>query len=235
MIGRMRSPALAAAAFLAALPTCRAQDIAPSPVTTFGTTVVVPAGLRGDIYFLRPGTDHLPNFDKLEPVGAIYTSAINVPPSNFREGFPGVTTRYEWFALNYAGRFWIEKPGKYGFGLISDDGSRLYIDDAQVIDNDGLHTARSAVGAVKLAGGIHKIRVAYFQGPCRSDPCLALILAVQPPGEKFRIFSTNEFKPPPNPEDWKFGDPSQIPPDPNAGRRKLGDTSKNGPDHRPGN
>jgi hypothetical protein len=218
---------MAAAAGVAALAMGRAQEIEPGPITTFGTTVVAPSGLRGEIYFLKSGTSRLPNFDKMEPVGVIYTSALNIPPSNFRQGFPGVTKRYEWFAINYTGRFWIERPGRYAFGLISDDGSKLYIDDAPVIDNDGLHLPRGQVGVVKLAGGIHKIRVAYFQGPCRSDPCLALTLAIEPPGEKFRVFSTDEFKPPPNPEDWKFGDPSQIPPDPNAGRRKLGkDTGK---------
>jgi len=214
-----RNSVVLAAALLAVLPICSSQDIEPRPLANFGTTVVVPSGLRGEIYFLRPGASRLPNFDKLEPVGVIYTPALNIPPSNFREGFPGVTTRYEWFAINYTGRFWIEKPGKYTFGLISDDGARLYIDGSQVIDNDGLHMPKTMTGAVKLAGGIHKIRVAYFQGPCRSDPCLALMLGIQPPGQKFRIFSTDEFKPPPNPEDWKFSDPSQIPPDPNAGRR----------------
>jgi hypothetical protein len=215
MIAR-RNSVLGAAAFLTILPACSSQDIKPNP--TFGTTVVVPYGLRGEIYFLQPGASRLPNFDKLEPVGVIYTAALNIPPSNFRQGFPGVTTRYEWFAINYTGRFWIEKPGKYRFGLISDDGAKLYIDDTLVIDNDGLHMPRGLEGKVKLAGGIHKIRVAYFQGPCTSDPCLALILAIEPPGEKFRIFSTDEFKPPPNPEDWRFGDPNKIPQDPSADR-----------------
>jgi hypothetical protein len=214
-----RNSAMIIGAFLA-VPTCSAQE--PGPVATFGTTVVVPFGLRGDIYFLRPGTRHLPDFDRLEPVGAVYTPALNISPSSFREGFPGVTERYEWFAIDYNGRFWIEKPGQYRFRLISDDGSKLFIDGAQVIDNDGAHLPRAKSGAVKLAGGIHKIRVTYFQGPCTSDPCLALMLAVEPPGEKFRIFSTDEFKPPPNPADWKTGDPIQIPADPNAGRRKLG-------------
>jgi hypothetical protein len=195
----------------------------------FGTTVVIPSGLRGDIYFLKEGTDRLPNFDRMEPVGTIYTSALNIPPRNFHEGFPGVTRRSEWFAINYTGRFWIENPGKYGFGLISDDGSKLYIDDKQLLDNDGLHPVGGAGGWVKLAGGIHRIRVSYFQGPCYNftDPCLALQLVIQRPGEKTsRIFSTEEYKPPANPADWKYGDPSQIPADPDAGRKKLRDVLK---------
>ena len=41
----------------------------------------------------------------------------------------------------------------------------------------------------------------------------------------FRPFNTDEFKPPPNPEDWKYGSPDDWKEleDPNAGRRKLND------------
>jgi hypothetical protein len=77
---------VAAAAFLWALRLGSAQEVEPHPITTFGTTVVVPYGLRGEIYFLKEGTDRLPNFDKMEPVGTIYTSALNIPPRNFHEG-----------------------------------------------------------------------------------------------------------------------------------------------------
>jgi hypothetical protein len=205
---------------IAALAVLLAISQAPTePVAKFGTTVVRPFGLRGDIYFLKKGSSRLPDFIKLEPAGSIYTSSLNVPPSSFREGFPGVTKRYEWFAIDYNGRFYIEKPGKYGFALNSDDGSRLYIDGALKINNDGLHLPREMRAVVDLAGGIHAIRVSYFQGPCASDPCLALQLTVQPPGEEWRIFSTDEFKPPANPADWKFGDPNEMPPIPENGRR----------------
>jgi hypothetical protein len=49
---------------------------------------------------------------------------------------------------------------------------------------------------------------------------VALILAVARPGEDWRIFSTNEFRPPRNPADWKYGDPNNLPRDEPAGRRK---------------
>jgi hypothetical protein len=48
-----RNPVIDAAAFLAVLPNCSSQDIKPNP--TFGTAVVVPYGLRGEIYFVEPG------------------------------------------------------------------------------------------------------------------------------------------------------------------------------------
>jgi hypothetical protein len=190
---------------------CCAQDLPPKqePVPTFGTTVVIPSGLRGQIYKIKSRTRRLPEFEKLKPTGTIYTSTLNVPTRSFDEGFPGVTKRFEWFAIDYAGRFWIEKPGDYEFSLLSDDGAKLYIDDEVVIDNDGIHPPATVDGSVTLGGGIHRIRVSYFQGPRFQ---VALVLKVAGPGELLRVFSTDEFKPPPNPEDWKYSTPPKKTP-----------------------
>jgi hypothetical protein len=168
---------------------------------SFGTTVVVPGGLEGVIYHIPKNSKTIPNLSKIKPQGKIYVSTLNVPLRDFTEGFPGVTKRQEWFAIDYTGRFWIDKPGPYRFALTSDDGSRLYIDDQMVVDNDGIHPADTKSGSVELAGGIHGIRVQYFQGPRLQ---VALVLQIAPPNEELRLFSTDEFKPPANPEDWKF-------------------------------
>ena len=169
----------------------------------FGTTVVLPSGLKGDVYNLHANATKLPNFTKMKPVGTIYTNSLNIPPREFTSGFPGVTNRFEWFAIDYTGRFWVEKPGTYSFELVSDDGSKLYIDDREVIDNDGAHVVTTRDGEVTLSGGIHSIRIPYFQGRRFR---LALVLKVRGPGDsEWRIFSTEDFKPPAHPEDWKFG------------------------------
>ncbi len=171
----------------------------PPPAITFGTTVVIPSGLRGLVYHIGHRTKHLPDFDKLKPSGAIYTASINVPAQDFRQGFPGITTRFEWFAIDYTGRFWIENPGDYRFELTADDGANLYIDDQLVIDNDGLHPPEERTGTVGLTAGIHRLRLSYFQGPRFH---VALILRIAGPGQQLRVFSTDEFKPPPNPANW---------------------------------
>jgi hypothetical protein len=168
----------------------------------FGTTVVIPSGLRGLVYHIHRRATELPNFQKMKPAGPpIYTSSLNLPPQDFRRGFPGVTKRIEWFAIDYTGRFWINDPGMYTFSLLSDDGSKLYIDDQVVIDNDGVHRPEEKTGDVDLAGGLHRIRVSYFQGP---KFYVALVLKVAGPGQKLRVFSTDEFKPPPDPGEWRF-------------------------------
>ena len=168
--------------------------------TVFGTTVVIPAGLKGLVYELEPDTKMLPNFESMRPVAVVYTTALNVPAQDFMQGFPGISNRFEWFAIDYTGNFWIERPGKYKFALNSDDGSKLYIDDTVVIDNDGQHPPMSRKGNVKLNVGVHRIRVCYFQGP-RST--VALTLRVTGPSRKWRLFSTDELKPPSDAGMWR--------------------------------
>ena len=68
-----------------------------------------------------------------------------------------------------SGHFWIaHRPGRYTFALLSDDGSRLFLDDTPVIDNDCQHPPDLRMAAVQLEGGGHRMRVSYFQGPRES-------------------------------------------------------------------
>jgi hypothetical protein len=172
-----------------------AQDPA-EPKATFGITVVIPSALQGRIYNIRQNTKKLPNFRRMKPVGSIYTPSLNIPPQDFQQGFPGVTKRFEWFAIDYQGRFWVEKAGEYGFALTADDGANLYIDKELIVENDGQHAPRERVGVASLSHGVHDIRVSYFQGPRYH---VALVLKIAFPGQEMRIFSTDEMKPPPAP------------------------------------
>jgi hypothetical protein len=166
---------------------------AQEPIVRFGTTVVIPDGIRGQIYFLKPDITELPNLRKLKSVGVIYTTTINVPPQNFDQGFPGVTNRFEWFGIQYTGRFWVQYAGIHRFNLTSDDGSKLWIDGHLVIDNDGVHAPREYYGDIDLAVGLHRLELAYFQGPRFN---VALVLKVAKPGGDWRIFNVDEFRPP---------------------------------------
>lgn len=177
------------------------------PAATFGTTVVDLSGLEGRVYFLDPKTQKLPNFSHKQPAGTVYTTTLNVWPQHFTEGFPSITDRFEWFGIEYTGKFWIEAPGEYRFSLLSDDGSKLTIDDKLVIDNDGVHAAVATSAAATLSRGSHRIKVDYFQGPRFT---VALVLAIAAPGEAWRVFDTRDFKPPGDPAEWRQGKISEI-------------------------
>jgi hypothetical protein len=190
------------AIFLATL--CFSAAAQEESIPVFGTTVIIPSGLRGLVYNIHHNANKLPDFEKMRPAGpAIYTSSLNLPPQDFHQGFPGVTKRTEWFAIDYTGRFWIIDPGRYTFALLSDDGAKLYIDNEVVIDNDGQHPPQEKTGAIDLAGGVHGIRVSYFQGPKFQ---IALVLRIAGPGQELRVFSTDELKPPADAGEWRFQD-----------------------------
>jgi hypothetical protein len=52
---------------------------------TFGTTVVDLSGLEGRVYFLDPKTQRLPNLSRKRPVGAVYTTTLNIWPQRFTD------------------------------------------------------------------------------------------------------------------------------------------------------
>jgi hypothetical protein len=198
---RCRSLWLAAAVSLGS---AWAQD---QPAYTFGTTVVDSSGLQGRVYHLKPNTEKLPKLSHMRPVGSVYTNSLNVWPQSFAEGFPNITERFEWFAIEYTGRFWIEKEGRYRFSLLSDDGARLEVNNKLVIDNDGVHRAEAVSSSAVLTRGVHEIKVEYFQGPRFT---VALVLAVAAEGEPWRIFDMRDFKPPQDPAQWQKGKVSDI-------------------------
>jgi hypothetical protein len=175
----------------------------PQPEYTFGTTVVSTTGFEGAIYHLSEDTEWLPKLDPRKSVGKIYTKSLHVTPRGFMAGFPGVTTRFEWFAIDYKARVWIEREGRYHFRLLSDDGAILSVTGKTIIDNDGLHSPDTQTGSAELSRGIHTIRVTYFQGPRTT---VALVLEVSPPGgDRYVVLDTDDFKPPPDPSTWVNG------------------------------
>jgi hypothetical protein len=169
----------------------QAQKQRKYPAPVFGASLALPNALRGSIYYLPVDTNRLPDFKKLHPAGTVWATTLNVPTQAFTAGFPGVSSRVEWFAIHYEGDFFIDKPGSYAFDLTSDDGSILRIDGKEIIDNDGLHRAMTVRGAAKLTRGIHRLELSYFQGP-RWE--VALKLEVAGPKEKWRVFSMAEFR-----------------------------------------
>lgn len=154
---------------------------------SFGEPEPVEGALVGQIYFLPENTERLPDFSQLTPVGTIHTATLDIPTRNFYEGFPSISKRTEWFGLNYTGLLRIRTPGVYTLKLTSDDGSRLYLGNDLVIDNDFQHNTLTKSARIRLDAGDHPLTVAYFQGPRHE---IALQLFITPPGQPEQIFDS---------------------------------------------
>lgn len=122
---------------------------------------------KGEIYLLDVGIGQLPDFTTLTPIGSLFTDIIDISQRSFTDPFPGVpSNRFEWFGVRYQGPLTIREAGDYSFRTISDDGSKLYVDDILLVNHDGQHEpSSSAIATVSLAKGVHTLRIEYFQGP----------------------------------------------------------------------
>ncbi|MFM7151616.1 MAG: PA14 domain-containing protein, partial [Gemmataceae bacterium] len=104
--------------------------------------------------YYEGGWDRLPDFKTIQPIHTGKASGFDL----------GVARRGNNFALRFEGFWKIDHEEQFQFVLSSDDGSRLMIDDAVVVDNDGIHAHTQREGSAKLRPGIHKVSLAYFQG-----------------------------------------------------------------------
>ena len=68
------------------------------------------------------------------------------------------------FAIKFDGQIHILTSGNYTFYTRSDDGSKLYINGEEVVNNDGVHGTRERSGTIYLSNGTHNITVTYFEG-----------------------------------------------------------------------
>jgi len=68
-----------------------------------------------------------------------------------------------YFGFQFDGFIKVPSDGIYTFYLKSNDGSRLFIDDTELIENDANHGAVEEPGSIGLKKGMHRIRVRYFQ------------------------------------------------------------------------
>ena len=166
-------------------PTSTSSDY-KAPVTIDKTCTLKAIAFFEDKRSIKPAVAHFQRYDKLDLWPA--TVFIREPDPGLRYAYyehgwqtldqlasatatsNGVSealaishrTRDEHFAFVFDGVVSVPQDGIYTFKLTSDDGSRLYIDDKRVVDNDGLHGMETKQGVAPLAAGYHRVRVEYF-------------------------------------------------------------------------
>lgn len=96
------------------------------------------------------------------------------PPEGYLGGNPGLgvgtdestaNTNIAQFAAQFTGMINIPTAGPQTFAILSDDGSRLFIDGVLVLENDGGQGGTTPLSTtLNLAAGYHDIRLEYIQG-----------------------------------------------------------------------
>ncbi len=100
--------------------------------------------------------NQIPDFTALVPTRMATTDTLDIPKLT--------PDRQDNFALRFTGFIDIPNDGVYRIVLISDDGSKLYLNDQIFIDHDGNHPPTPASRLVRLQAGLLPVKLEYFQG-----------------------------------------------------------------------
>ena len=124
-----------------------------------GTPSECPGKLDFEFYDLVPTGASV---DNIPTTGALNTgqfSSFDVNALQNQED-PGDTDS---FSIRYTGKIDITTAGSYTFYTTSDDGSKLFIDGVEIVNNDGNHGSQERQGTVTLTTGLHDIEILFFE------------------------------------------------------------------------
>ncbi|WP_428231057.1 family 20 glycosylhydrolase [Flavobacterium sp.] len=111
-------------------------------------------GLKFD-YYTGTFFQQVQDLDLIKPVNSgIFEGVIS------SEKWKTKTERY--IGLKFDGYIYVAETANYTISTLSDDGSKLFIDNELVVNNDGIHWLNEAYGAIQLEKGFHKININYF-------------------------------------------------------------------------
>jgi glucose/arabinose dehydrogenase len=133
----------------------------PATNTTY-TAAYDRAGLNAEFFDFNAPLTTLPDLG---------TRKSDVTRVDAQLNYPSVTTPWAGLGSGYADTFVarhqgyvkIGAAGSYTFSLNSDDGSKLWVDGALLIDNNGLHNMTEKSATLALSAGYHHLRTEYFE------------------------------------------------------------------------
>ena len=107
-----------------------------------------------DYSYYEGSWNNVPDFNALSPVrsGNVGTPDLSV------------SSRSEQYAIQFKGYINVPADGTYTFYTNSDDGSKLYIGNTEVVNNDGGHPMVEKSGTIGLKAGTHALTIPFFQG-----------------------------------------------------------------------
>ena len=116
-------------------------------------------GLKAQ-YFALPDPQVLPDFSQFTPIAAETVADVDYPSTGGIFAGSGLSDNV---GAVFTGYVSVPAASSYTFSIESDDGSKLYINDALLVNNDGLHGMVNQSGTVGLAAGLHKLRIEFFE------------------------------------------------------------------------
>ena len=160
-----------------------------SVVVTALRTPENPAGATAQLdaaYYVLNNPSVLPNFSTLTPSSTGVADSINYASSAGNFAGSGLSNN-----LGAVFTGWLDVPvsGQWTLFTNSDEGSKLYIGNTLVVNNDGLHTMLEKSGTIGLGVGRHALRVEFFERTNNAG----LIVSWQGPGTVKAVIPAANF------------------------------------------
>jgi len=92
------------------------------------------------------------------PTSTSYENDLNVGALSLANGGDRET-----YAVRYETTLTVTSGGSYTFTTSSDDGSKLFIDGVEIVDNDGLHGVVTQSGSTTLTPGDYTVVIIFFE------------------------------------------------------------------------
>ncbi len=130
-------------------------NLTPEEARDIASYLLKNVNVKANIHFeyYEGQWENVPDFSLLTPVDSGETTEFSL------ETLP----RSDAFGLRFTGFLQIPADGDFRFFLSSDDGAKLLIDDAIVVNHDGMHPAGFRDGVATLQSGPQRVVVEYFE------------------------------------------------------------------------
>jgi hypothetical protein len=123
--------------------------------------VTVDAGLNAEFFDYTSSLSAVPDFTGKTADVARIDAQVNYAQTS--SPWTGLDSRFaSTFATRHHGYLKIDTAGTYTLYIKSSDGSNVYLDGAQIINNDGVHTLKEKSVQKALTAGYHALRIEYF-------------------------------------------------------------------------
>ncbi|MEM8668702.1 MAG: PVC-type heme-binding CxxCH protein [Planctomycetota bacterium] len=111
-------------------------------------------GIEVEYFYPSANDVAMETLDAMKPVdtGVVPRIVMNVPQKKQNDRF----------ALRFSGNLSVAESGRYRFFVASDDGSRIYLNDKLLVNNDGKHGMSEKSQEIDLPAGVHNLIVTYF-------------------------------------------------------------------------
>ena len=120
-----------------------------------GGSGLLQQGIAVEYFDKSPGNVAMETLDKLKPadVGVVPDVSKDIPQRKKNDDY----------GLRFSGTVQVKTKGSYQFRVESDDGSRVYLDDELIINNDGQHgMTEKRSKEISLNPGPHSYVLTYF-------------------------------------------------------------------------